>query len=178
MSKLFQGRHRRLLPALAAGIAVLALTLPALAVDTGGDDGAPAAVAPAPKTMMKAAPIARPRAPTLAAARKLIAHDDWAAAIKMLHAITAAEPRSADAFNLLGYSLRRDGQMVAAEAAYHRALTIDPHHLGANEYLGELYVLTGRMDKAKTQLATIKQLCGNASCEEYRDLAKVIGSKA
>ena len=43
MSMLFPGRRRRLLPVLAAGIAVLALTLPALAIDTGGDDGAPAA---------------------------------------------------------------------------------------------------------------------------------------
>lgn len=182
MSKLFEGRHRRLLPALATGLAVLALTMPALAIDTGGDGGAPAATAPiakpAMKPAMKAGPVASAHAPTLAAARRLIARDDWAAAIKMLRAISAAEPHNADAFNLLGYSLRRDGQMDAAETAYDRALAIDPHHLGANEYLGELYALTGHLDKAKAQLQTVRTLCGNTTCEAYKDLAKAIGAKA
>jgi Flp pilus assembly protein TadD len=182
MSKLFPGRRQRLLPALAAGFAVLTLTAPALAIDTGGDGGAPAAAAPvtapAMRPAMKVAPVASAHAPTLAAARKLIARADWAAAIKMLRAVTAAEPHSADAFNLLGYSLRRDGQMDAAETAYDRALSIDPHHLGANEYLGELYALTGHLDKARAQLQTIKSLCGNITCEAYRDLAKAIGAKA
>ena len=95
-----------------------------------------------------------------------------------LMTVTAAEPHSADAFNLLGYSLRRDGQMEAAETAYGKALAIDPHHLGANEYLGELYALTGHLDKARAQLKTIAALCGNTTCEAYKDLAKAIGAKA
>ena len=41
------------------------------------------------------------------------------------------------------------------------------------EYLGEAYMIKGRPDLAKAQLATIKGLCGTG-CEEYRDLSAAI----
>ena len=68
--------------------------------------------------------------------------------------------------------------MAEAEAWYLKALKLNPKHLGANEYLGELYVMTGQMDKAKARLATIAKICGNTTCEEYGDLAKAIAAKA
>jgi Flp pilus assembly protein TadD len=111
-------------------------------------------------------------------ARKLIAKSDWPGAIKLLRQIVVQQPRNADALNLLGYSLRQHGDMAEAEAWYLKALKLKPTHLGANEYLGELYVLTGHVDKAKVRLATIAKICGNTSCEEYKDLAKAIAAKA
>ena len=44
------------------------------------------------------------------------------------------------------------------------------------EYLGEAYVIKGRLDLAKEQLGKIEALCGRG-CEEYRDLADAIGGK-
>jgi Flp pilus assembly protein TadD len=111
-------------------------------------------------------------------ARKLIAKNDWTGSISLLRKIVVQQPRNADALNLLGYSLRQHGDMKEAEAWYLKALKLKPNHLGANEYLGELYALTGQTDKAKVRLATIQKICGNTSCEEYKDLAKAIAAKA
>jgi len=110
-------------------------------------------------------------------ARKLIAKSNWRGAIKLLRQIVVQQPRNADALNLLGYSLRQSGQMAEAESWYLKALKLKPNHLGANEYLGELYVMTGHVDKAKIRLAAIAKICGNTSCEEYKDLAGAIAAK-
>ena len=47
---------------------------------------------------------------------------------------------------------------------------IKPNHNGINEYLGELYVKTGRVELAKERLAVLK----NCNCEEYAELKEVI----
>ena len=52
------------------------------------------------------------------------------------------------------------------------ALKINPAHLGALEYQGEMYVETGKLDNAKANLAVLKKLCGD--CEQADDLAKAI----
>lgn len=71
-----------------------------------------------------------------------------------------------DVLNYLGYSHRKTGQFVKAEAYYLTALAVDPNHLGANEYLGELYVQTGQMDKARVQLAKLENLCSFGCVQE------------
>jgi hypothetical protein len=53
------------------------------------------------------------------------------------------------------------------------ALKIDPNHLGANEYLGELYLKLKQPAKANAQLAKLEQICGT-NCAEYKDLAQDI----
>ncbi len=160
------------------GAALMALALlatPAVAFDTGGDDTAPAAKtmteapAPAPKAKAKIA------VPTLAQARADIDAKKWTAAIDKLKLIVGASPKSADAYNLLGFSYRNAGDLKLAGAAYARALKLDPKHTGALEYQGILFVKQGQMDKAKANLALIKTISG-AGSEEYKDLAEAIGS--
>ena len=56
---------------------------------------------------------------------------------------------------------------------YLQGLQIEPNHVGINEYLGELYVVTNRMDLAKERLAILK----NCNCEEYDDLKEIIEGK-
>ena len=90
-------------------------------------------------------------------------------AITMLEQMIAAEPGDAEAHNLMGFSLRKSGDFDRALGFYQKALAIDPAHLGANEYLGELYLETGERDKAQQQLTVLEGLCG-ADCEEYLDL--------
>ena len=114
----------------------------------------------------------------LNSARRLIARKQWDAAIKLLRVIVVQQPKNADALNLLGYSLRQKGEMKEAEAWYLKALKLKPTHLGANEYLGELYVLTGEKAKAQARLDALAKICGNTTCEEYQDLAKAIAAKA
>jgi tetratricopeptide (TPR) repeat protein len=56
---------------------------------------------------------------------------------------------------------------------YERALSINSKHKGANEYLGELYLETGEIDKAKQQLAILDDICW-LPCSEYTKLKKLL----
>jgi len=75
-----------------------------------------------------------------------------------------------DILNYLGFTLRKTGNLKKAEMYYLKGLEFDARHLGINEYLGELYVQTNRIDLAKKRL-TILQGC---NCEEYKELKELI----
>jgi tetratricopeptide (TPR) repeat protein len=105
----------------------------------------------------------------LAPARRAIEAKDWDGAIQLLTAEKERQPTNADVFNLLGFAERNRGNLDAAFAWYEKALTIDPKHRGAHEYVGETYLLAGNVAKAKEHLAALDKLCP-FSCEEYRDL--------
>jgi len=114
-----------------------------------------------------------PRDVELEKAKTAIARKDWAGAQALLEAYTVANPRSADGFNLLGYSLRNQKKYDESLVSYKQALTLDPKHKGAHEYLGIAYIQMGQLDKAKEHLASLDKICV-FSCEEYRDLKKAI----
>ena len=78
-----------------------------------------------------------------------------------------------DILNYLGFALRKTGKLKEAEKYYLAGLKIKPDHNGINEYLGELYVNTNRMDLAKERLAVLK----NCNCEEYSELELIIKNK-
>ena len=69
--------------------------------------------------------------------------------------------------------MRKTGKLKEAEKYYLAGLKIKPNHNGINEYLGELYVKTGRMDLAKERLDVLK----NCNCDEYTELKEVIEKK-
>jgi len=123
---------------------------------------------------------AAPPAVTLASAQQKIDAGDFNAAIPILTAVTQKDPNNPDALNLMGYSLRKTGQTQLALEYYNKALALMPKHLGANEYLGELYVELGQMDKAKERLTVLAAACGN--CKQEQDLDAFIqkgpGAKA
>ena len=75
-----------------------------------------------------------------------------------------------DILNYLGFALRKTGKLKDAEKYYLAGLKIKPDHNGINEYLGELYVKTGRIELAKERLAVLK----NCNCEEYGELKELI----
>ena len=160
----------RILAGLVLSIGLMSAA-PVLAVDSPGGDGGSSGGGGGGGSSSSGS---ESSGPSLADARSLIKHENWKGAISTLKSIVAADPGNADALNLLGYSLRKSGDMKNALGFYEKALKINPRHKGAHEYLGELYVETGHMDKAKAELATLEQLCGNTSCEEYEDLEKAI----
>ena len=108
--------------------------------------------------------------------RSLIAVKNFSAALSALKVADKAFPNNADINNLLGYSARNLKQYKPAATYYVKALRIDPNHLGALEYQGELFMLTKKTSDAKKNLAKLKSLCG-VNCEEYIDLKKAIGNK-
>lgn len=115
----------------------------------------------------------QPANPDFAAAKEAIEAQDYATAIARLEKVTAAEPENADAFNLLGYALRENGQVEEAIGQYRKALEIDPDHLGAHEYIGQAYLKLHQPEKAKEHLAELDDLC-LVGCKEYRSLKAAI----
>lgn len=99
---------------------------------------------------------------------------DFAGALPILTAVTNTEPQNADAWNLLGFASRKSGDLDAAGVAYGRALEINPDHLGALEYQGEMYLELMQPDLAKANLAKLQALCGD--CEEAEDLAQALAA--
>ena len=80
------------------------------------------------------------------------------------------DKKDADILNYLGYTLRKTGDFKKAETYYLKGLELDAKHLGINEYLGELYVQTGRIELAKNRLEVLK----GCKCEEYEELKELI----
>jgi tetratricopeptide (TPR) repeat protein len=109
------------------------------------------------------------------AAVKAVKANDFAGAVGLLVKVVQKDPKNADAWNYLGFSDRKLGKFPESLDAYQKALAIQPKHLGATEYLGELYVQMGQTDNANAQLAKLEKLCGS-SCDEYKELKTAISS--
>jgi tetratricopeptide (TPR) repeat protein len=75
----------------------------------------------------------------------------------------------------MGFSLRKTGDYSQSYTFYRKALDFNPEHKSALEYLGELYVETGQIEKARENLALLKKLCPNG-CEELEDLEQAIAA--
>ena len=94
--------------------------------------------------------------------------------LKLLKKLTKREDlgtKRADIYNLLGFSYRKleNPELDKSFAAYMMAIELDPSHLGAHEYLGELYLMRDQKDKALIILEKLDQLAGS-NTEEYREL--------
>ena len=83
------------------------------------------------------------------------------------------KPNQPNTLNYLGFALRKLGNFEEAEKYYLLGLSIKPDHSGINEYLGELYIKTNRIDLAKERLSVLK----NCNCEEYKELREIIEGK-
>ena len=82
-------------------------------------------------------------------------------------------PADADTLNYLGFTHRKVGDYENAEIYYSMGLELNPKHVGINEYMGELFVVTNRLDKAKERLAILE----DCNCKEYKELKLVIEGK-
>ena len=82
-------------------------------------------------------------------------------------------PADPNTLNYLGFAHRKIGDYENAEIYYSMGLELDPKHVGINEYMGELFVATNRLDKAKERLAVLK----DCNCKEYKELKLVIEGK-
>jgi tetratricopeptide (TPR) repeat protein len=101
-------------------------------------------------------------------AEDLIDDEEYADAIPLLQQSIQEKGEYADALNLLGYANRKLGDKAKAMTYYTKALNKEPNHLGANEYMGELYLEMNDLPKAEERLAVLKTACGD--CDEFDDL--------
>ena len=89
---------------------------------------------------------------------------------KLLITSNNKKPLQANTLNYLGFTTRKLGDYENGEKYYLLGLEIDPNHKGINEYLGELYVVTNRINLAKERLNVLE----NCNCEEYGELKEII----
>jgi tetratricopeptide (TPR) repeat protein len=122
-------------------------------------------------------PKPEPKDAVIEQARDAIARQDWSGAQRLLKGGVAENPRSADYHNLYAYSVRNGASpdMNLVFKHYNQALSLDPKHRGAHEYIGEAYLMVGNLPKAKEHLAQLDRLCF-FSCREYSDLKDAIAS--
>jgi Tfp pilus assembly protein PilF len=110
-------------------------------------------------------------------ARAAIDRKDWAGAQNVLRDAVARNPQNAEYHNLYAYSMRMgpNPSMDLVFRHYNEALRIDPKLRGAHEYLGEAYLMTGNVAKAKEHLALLDGLC-TLGCEEYTKLKQAVAA--
>ena len=105
----------------------------------------------------------------------LVEAADYEDALEVLEKLNRKESGNADVLNMLGYAHRKLGRVEDAFDYYGKALAIEPRHLGANEYLGELYLETGELEKAKERLAELAIACPSG-CEERDELSEAVAA--
>ena len=111
-------------------------------------------------------------------AEKLIKKNNYEEAIDLLSELLGENPdgyTKSDVLNYLGFANRKKQtpNYELAENYYLEALALDPNHIGALEYLGELYVELNQIDKARDLLDRLKYAAGENS-EEYKELFALI----
>jgi tetratricopeptide (TPR) repeat protein len=89
---------------------------------------------------------------------------------KLLLKSNDKKPNKPDTLNYLGFTTRKLGDYENGEKYYLQGLELDPNHIGINEYLGELYVATNRVELAKERLEILK----GCNCDEFNDLKEII----
>ena len=140
-------------------IIALFAALPAWAApgDSGGGSSAPSAD------------------PAMENAMAAIAAQDWARAQTVLRDAVARDPQKANYHNLYAYAIRKGANpsMDLVFRHYNEALRLDPRHRGAHEYIGEAYLMSGNVAKAKEHLGQLDKLC-TFGCDEYTKLKKAV----
>ena len=109
----------------------------------------------------------------LSPVKTLIEEEKYQDAISALQKLLEETPTNADMLNLLAYSQRKLQRFDEALVNYQKALDIKPKHRGANEYLGELYLQLGQLDKAQERLRVLDKACF-FGCDEFDELEEAI----
>ena len=94
-------------------------------------------------------------------------------AFNKLETANKKDKNNPNILNYMGFTSRKSGNFNDAEQFYLKGLSLDPKHNGINEYLGELYVQTNRIEKAKERLAVLK----NCNCKEFQELELIIKTR-
>ena len=111
-------------------------------------------------------------------AKKLIYKKEYAKGLKILENIEDEKPfgyTKADLYNYMGFASRKqkNPNYENAENYYLKALSLDGDHIGALEYLGELYFETNREDMARSLLDRLGIVAGESS-NEYKELYNLL----
>ena len=87
-------------------------------------------------------------------------YDDAIDKLMSLIDVDSTDFTQADVFNEIGFAYRKSQDFDNASKYYQKALSLDPEHLGAIEYQGELYVDLGQKENALKNLEKLRDLVG------------------
>jgi len=142
---------------------------------TGSDDSGSSKTLTKFERLQKKATALVKKAKKLEAKNKIEkAKKNYLKAYDILKEANKMEPNNPDVLNYLGFTLRKTGDLKNAEIFYLEGLKLDATHPGINEYLGELYVETNRIELAKERLEALR-VC---DCEEFEELDALIKEKS
>ena len=142
---------------------------------TGSDDSGSSKTLTKFERLQKKATTLVKKAKKLEAKNKIEkAKKNYLKAYDILKEANKIEPNNPDVLNYLGFTLRKTGDLKNAEIFYLEGLKLDATHAGINEYLGELYVETNRIELAKERLEAIR----GCDCEEFEELDALIKEKS
>jgi tetratricopeptide (TPR) repeat protein len=110
------------------------------------------------------------------AAREMILAGHYQDGIAAMHALGHDE--HPDVANYIGYANRKLGNYDQSKVWYEAALKADPNHTRTWSYYGMWQMEQGNRLKALDDLKKVNLLCGNTTCEEYRELKAVIDGTA
>ena len=87
-------------------------------------------------------------------------YDDAIDKLMALADVDTTDFTKADVFNEIGFAYRKSQDFDNASKYYDKALKLEPNHLGALEYQGEMYVDLGQKENALANLEKLRNLVG------------------
>lgn len=132
-----------------ASLALAAITAfsPLSFANMGGEEGAPSTE------------------PNYVEGKKALEDKDFKGAVAKLTKALEVDRNNPDILNYLGFAHRNNGDLENAMKFYKKALMLQPGHKGANEYIGEAYLLQGNVAKAEEHLNTLRTICVTGCAE-------------
>lgn len=95
--------------------------------------------------------------PAAALASRKSAQKRVRSALDRFRKATELDPEYPEAWNMLGFSYRKTGQLGNAFKAYRTALRLRPDYPEAREYLAEAHLLIGNVARAREELAWLEK---------------------
>ena len=145
---------------------LLSSSLMAAGGDSGGDSSKDSLYDDAIKLVKRAGKLEKKE-------KKDKAQKLYSQALTKLEKALKKDKNNPDIFNYMGFTSRKIGNFKIAEKFYLQGLSLNPNHNGINEYLGELYVQTNRIDKANERLKVLE----SCNCKEYGELELIIKTR-
>ncbi|HRI77606.1 MAG TPA: tetratricopeptide repeat protein [Alphaproteobacteria bacterium] len=106
----------------------------------------------------------------LITAEYYLATGKYMQSLDVLGGVLQRHPQNADAYVYRGYAYQKLGDKKKARENYRTALTLNPRHLGANKYVGNLWLEDGDLARAMEQLQAMIYICAGTYCAEVDEL--------
>lgn len=106
----------------------------------------------------------------LITAEYYLATGKYAQALDVIGGVLQRHPQNADAYTYRGYAYQKLGDNRKARESYRMALGLNPKHLGANKYMGSLWLTENDLARAMEQLQAMIYICAGHYCAEVDEL--------